>query len=180
MAKKINLRTIDAAREVAAQHPEVTHLLDVMLPDGQRGWMCSKISGALMEQHGGHLVAQVYTEISLSAERQVRIWAAIPGLEKIEESRREWDRYEDKYERAMETSVFPAAPAVKYTTVRAQYPVADAYLTAQAWGMASHDVKSCAGSHAAKRIEAGDDYQSVMAEMETKWSEHVEHQMAID
>jgi len=57
-----------------------------------------------------------------------------------------------------------------YDAVCTQYPAAAAWGKAQGWTYASNDCKVTAGKRAVARIEAGEDHEVVIAEMESEWS----------
>jgi hypothetical protein len=106
--------------------------------------------------------------------------AAIDGIEGLKELRaalNERERYSEQFAKMMDDEhndgVRPPRPAAGNTDdLRARYPRAAAYILAEAWGGAAHDVKASAGNKAVKRILAGDDYAEAIAEMKATWAAH--------
>lgn len=68
----------------------------------------------------------------------------------------------------------PSKPKVSSADLRKQYPRAAAYIKAENWEYANHYAKSSAGRRAKERIINGDDYSTVLADMEAEWSAHCE------
>ena len=67
----------------------------------------------------------------------------------------------------------PAKPDVDVAALKRQYPIAAAYLHARAASQSAHDVHRAAGRRAMERIEAGEDHDAVLADMESEWSGYV-------
>ena len=59
---------------------------------------------------------------------------------------------------------------VSVDDLRAKYPVASAYLAAKNYEFASNNAKREAGKKAMARIEAGENHETVIAEMEAEWT----------
>jgi hypothetical protein len=121
------------------------------------------------------------TVVDLAAERlaarEAMLRDRVPGLEILRAAREDVSRYHRQCERMMEDEGNdgarpPRRPAADPKAVAAQYPIATAYLLAEAYRNASHDVKSGAGRRAMARIEAGEDAAVVIEAMEREWTEH--------
>lgn len=110
-------------------------------------------------------------------ERQAKI-DAIEGLRAIKEAQAELDAWHDKFERSFSgpnacggLNVGPR-PAHDLDAMKEAYPRAAAYLEAESWSCADHDVKASAGAAALEKIINGADYREAVAEMEKKWSDY--------
>ncbi len=106
----------------------------------------------------------------------------IPGLEILQDAIYAIDEYHKAFDRMMEDGNNdgvrpPSIPDVDLGALHKQYPIATAYLTAKAWSMAAHDVKSGAGSRAMKKIENGENAEEAIATMRAEWSKHTEEHM---
>ena len=66
----------------------------------------------------------------------------------------------------------PTKPAVSTTELCEKYPKAAAMLQAEAYSRASNVAKSAAGRKARERIIDGEDYKTVIAEMEEEWTKY--------
>lgn len=102
----------------------------------------------------------------------------IEGLEEIRKAIIAEENYADAFAAMMENADNdgvnpPKAPKVSSKNFKKKYPKAAAYLWAESWNYASNDVKSSAGSRAMERIEAGEDYEKVLKEMQEEWSTYV-------
>lgn len=180
--------TIEEARAHAAAHPAATYILEIEPGQPEIGqYICTKADAATMRRS---LAAKPMAEIRrvvgeavhLAAERwaaeDAAIAQAIPGLVELRAAREDEERYHEAFERMMDDEfndgARPPEPVrVSSAEVAGQYPVAAAYLKAEAWETASHYAKSAAGVRAKKRLEAGEPYQQVIAEMEQEWTKHV-------
>lgn len=110
-------------------------------------------------------------------QRAAALIAACPGLDVLRAAYNDVSRYHDQMERMMEDESNDGARPPKpikgdVDALRVQYPAAAAYLRAESWSCASHDVKSTAGIRAMERIVAGEDHAQVMADMEREWTDH--------
>ena len=56
-----------------------------------------------------------------------------------------------------------------YIEAKKLYPIAAAWIRADAFEAASNYAKSAAGQRAKKRIDAGEDYNGVLADMDAEW-----------
>lgn len=104
-------------------------------------------------------------------ERKAKI-AAIEGLKELEAAREAAEEYHNKFSKAMdsEDERFPQKPNINIAELTAKYPRANAYLTAESWSMAANYAKSAAGRKALERIIEGEDYGTVIAEMNREWN----------
>lgn len=132
--------------------------------------------------YGGYFVPTELAELAEIQKIEVRkqtktdMESAVPGYHELSAAidaeigyRRAFDRMmEDEYNDGVNP---PAKPKTDVDALREQYPVAAAYIRAESWNSASHDVKAAAGHKAMAAIRDGQDYQTVIATMETEWSE---------
>lgn len=109
----------------------------------------------------------------IRAEREARR-DAIPGIKEIEEARSAWDKYHYIYDKVIADGEgrMPTKPAISTTELCAKYPKAAAMLQAEAYSRASNVAKSSAGRKARERIIDGEDYKTVIAEMEEEWTKY--------
>ena len=109
----------------------------------------------------------------IRAEREARR-DAIPGIKEIEEARSAWDKYHYIYDKVIAAGEgrMPTKPAVSTTELCEKYPKAAAMLQAEAYSRASNVAKSSAGRKARERIIDGEDYKTVIADMEEEWSKY--------
>lgn len=104
-------------------------------------------------------------------------WKVSIGLDKLEEAIRTFSEQKESFDRAFERGdgIYPKYPdASKVKEIKAMYPVANAYLIAEAWSCAAHHVKSAAGRKAKERIRNGEDYAKVLREMEAEFMAYCE------
>jgi len=107
--------------------------------------------------------------------------AAIEGLEEINNAINAETEYNRAFNKMMEDEsndgVFPPKkPAINSADLKQKYPRAAAYIKAENWSFADHYVKSAAGKKAKERIVNGEDYKTVITEMEKEFSDHcMEH-----
>lgn len=64
----------------------------------------------------------------------------------------------------------PARPNINLTEMRKKYPRAAAYLDAKNWSMDAHPKKVALGKQAMNRLQAGEDPEVVMEEIELAWA----------
>lgn len=107
------------------------------------------------------------------AERAAKI-AAIEGLEEIRNAIYAVEKYHRDFNRMMEDEYNdgvnpPRRPSTSVADIKAKYPRAAAYLKAESFTYASHYAKSGAGARALERIINGEDYETVITEMESEW-----------
>lgn len=109
----------------------------------------------------------------IRAEREARR-DAIPGIKEIEEARSAWDKYHYIYDKVIAEGEgrMPTKPTVSTTELCEKYPKAAAMLQAEAYSRASNVAKCSAGRKARERIIDGEDYKTVIAEMEEEWTKY--------
>lgn len=108
------------------------------------------------------------------ADRQNKI-NAIEGLDELKKAVAEWDEYHEQFNRCLEnenTTRYPHKPQVDIDELRAKYPRASAYLMAENWSYASHHEKSSLGDKALEQIINGADYNEVINNMKTAWTDY--------
>ena len=108
--------------------------------------------------------------------KALRMAILFPGLSELRAALADEDRYHREFNRMMEDEDNdgvdpPASVRIHYSALAPQYPAAEAYLTAESYTLASNYAKAGAGDRAVKRLEAGEDYAAVIADMESEWSE---------
>lgn len=115
-----------------------------------------------------------------AAARQARI-DAIPGLKEIRALIEAQASWRNELTRQMDSedgcTSMPGYPEGDVEALCARYPRAAAYLRAEAWVKAGHDVKSHAGAVAREKIINGEPYEAALAEMEQTWQTHVRSHM---
>jgi hypothetical protein len=91
----------------------------------------------------------------------------ITGLREIAETKNAWAKYEWQCEMAKKSHCrLPQPPGQEVWQVAEKYPVARAWLKAENFRNAANFKKAAAGEKAQERIEAGDDLNEVLAEMD--------------
>jgi hypothetical protein len=131
-----------------------------------------------------HIAAQI-DALSLAAHAEAEnaeaLWhsqlASIKGLAELEAAVSDRQRYAEEFEQMMEDEqndgVRPPRRCIaNLGELSARYPRASAYLLADTWTRATHDVKASAGLAARAAILAGDDYAQAIREMRRTWKEH--------
>ena len=105
------------------------------------------------------------------ADRNAMI-AAIDGIKEIETARSEWEEYHYKFNKAMDRGDcrYPSKPTSNVEELKAKYPRATAYLKAQSYKNSSNVGKYSAGKKALERIIDGENFETVLADMETEWT----------
>lgn len=103
--------------------------------------------------------------------------ASIDGLTELQSALAEQERYAAQFEQMMEDEqndgIRPPRPAAgNFDELRARYPRAAAYVFADSWAGAEHDVKASAGSKAKKQILEGNDHSQAIHEMRQTWATH--------
>ena len=105
-------------------------------------------------------------------EREDKI-NAIPGLSEIQAAKDDLERWHDEWERSFDDvgglGVRPK-PKYDFAEMNAKYPRAAAYLKAESYSLAAHDVKASAGRKALEKIVNGEDYEEALKVMEDEWS----------
>jgi hypothetical protein len=97
----------------------------------------------------------------------------VPGLDILRKVRSEWETYNNKFEKFIDNDAMgnmPVKPEVEYKEAAIQYPAASAYLKAEGYKYSGHYEKTAIGKKAMERIVNGENYEVVIAEMESEWS----------
>jgi hypothetical protein len=110
------------------------------------------------------------------AQREAKI-QAIEGLKELKaaiaQEQYEYEQRQKRWESESLSSIMPEKPAVSVVELKAKYPRAAAYITAEGWSRSSNSGKRQAGKKALERIIAGENHEQVLADMEAEWSEYV-------
>jgi hypothetical protein len=175
-------RTIEEARTAAANHPKKDSIKGIaeIVPgmDGVEKFILLNCTVeyfrvALRDRPMKEIKSVVGMVVDFGAEAAAAKLANIPGLAELQAAVNAWERYEIERERRLNSesmsSIIPARP-MDPAEVAAKYPVAAAYLKADDWAGAANFEKVSAGKKAMKRIEAGENYETVIAEMEAEWT----------
>lgn len=97
----------------------------------------------------------------------------IEGVDEIAAAKMAYEIAADKFRTAIErgATMIPQAPNTdKIDSLKAQFPRAAAWHKADAYAQACNYAKAAAGRNARTRIENGEDYQTVIAEMDSEWT----------
>ena len=111
--------------------------------------------------------------------RQEKI-AGIPGLKTIREARADIDKWYHEFNNLFEGEYAVGGlggrpkPEYDFDKMYEQYPLARAYLKAEAFANASHAHKRIAGKKAVDRILNDEDYTQVLLDMEAEWKAYCE------
>ncbi len=108
--------------------------------------------------------------------RAEKIKTLFPGLKEIERARNYEEEDRRRFERMMERGdgyYKSCKPEISSDALRKQYPAAAAYLRAQAYTRSNNIGKYSAGAKAIERLMAGENYKTVIADMEREWSAYV-------
>jgi hypothetical protein len=121
------------------------------------------------------LMAQEAEKKWVAEERDQKI-ANIEGLTELQNAIDRWERYHYEFQRRMQnenlSSSLPKVPTEQISDVAKKFPRAAAYLKAESYYDASHYAKSAAGRKAVERIINGEDYNTVINEMDIEWSNY--------
>lgn len=128
-----------------------------------------------------HLIAEQEAQRAAAAAREAKI-AAIEGLKEIKTAIYDRQRYRREFNAMMDDEFNDGARAPKLPTadvdaLLAKYPRAAAYIKAENYSYAAHDVKSMSGAKALEKIINGEDYAAALADMEAEWSAYVNEHM---
>ena len=109
------------------------------------------------------------------AAKMAKLESMFPGLEALRAARADENRYHAQFERMMDDEQNDGVNPPKFVKVRYQdlapkYSKAVAYLKAEGYSESSHYAKNGAGRTALSRLEAGENVEKVIAEMEAEWS----------
>ena len=111
--------------------------------------------------------------------RQEKI-ASIPGLKAIRDAREDLDSWYHEFNSLFEGEYAVGGlggrpkPEYDFDKMYEQYPLARAYLKAEAYANASHTYKRMAGKKAVERILNDEDYTQVIEGMEAEWKAYCE------
>ena len=114
-------------------------------------------------------------------ERKAKI-NSIEGLQEIKAAQADLDAWQSRFERSFYgptacggLGVGPRPQDVN--AMKAKYPRAAAYLMAEDWSYADHDVKAAAGKQALEKIIEGEDYNAAIDEMQREWDEYTDSRL---
>lgn len=121
------------------------------------------------------LISRRDAEIKAREDATARLTANVPGLQSLRDALTRQEMYLNAFDRMMEDESNdganpPKKPADDINTLKAQYPVAAAYLKAESWEYGSHYAKCAAGRKAKQAIADGADYVEAIAQMDAEWS----------
>jgi hypothetical protein len=127
------------------------------------------------------LIINEIKKIKAEEEQRKANIEAIEGLRELQQAINDKLNYRYEWNRRMEdealSSIMPEKPAVSVVELKAKYPRAAAYITAEGWSRSSNSGKRQAGKKALERIIAGENHEQVLADMEAEWSEYVRARM---
>lgn len=156
-------------------------------PDGYGLHPAPKYAHETMRKHGmaidayglwsGKLIPIVVADEAKRqlAELQAAKLAHIVGLAELRTAINTQVAYDEAFNAAVHRGDgrYPARPDVDVAALQQQYPIAAAYLHAEAAAHSAHYAHCAAGRKAMERIEAGEDHEAVLADMEAEWSAYV-------
>jgi len=177
--------TIEEARAAREKHPqkgsitgivEIVPSADDVKPYIMINCTLNYFRVALRDNPIAGIKSIVGMAVDFAAERSSTLRAAVPGLDELRAALNDSERhYQESLSRfdSEYGTCHPVRPvAVDPEKLAEKYPAAAAYIKAENWASASNDVKSTAGTRAMKRIEAGENHETVIAEMETAWRDY--------
>lgn len=152
-------------------------------PEGKK--ICGEIGKGMWREEAqeikAYLIAERDAKAAAAAAREAKI-AAIEGLKEIKTAIYDRQRYRREFNAMMDDEFNDGARAPKLPTadidaLMAKYPRAAAYIKAENYSYAEHDVKSAAGKKALDKIINDEDYTAALAEMEAEWSAYCTNHM---
>lgn len=152
-------------------------------PEGKK--ICGEINKGMWREEAleikAHLIAEQEAQRAAAAAREAKI-AAIEGLKEIKTAIYDRQRYRREFNAMMDDEFNdgacpPKPPKADVDELMAKYPRAAAYIKAESYSYAEHDVKSNAGKKALEKIINAEDYEKAIADMETEWTAHVDKHM---
>ena len=155
-------------------------------PEGKENIKEANSSAVTLDVYVGFVRDQrdrVIAEVKAMAAEGVKVTVTekVEGLNALREAINAEANYRHEVNRRMESevlsSIMPEKPAVSVVELKAEYPRAAAYITAEGWSRSSNIGKSRAGKKALERIVAGENHEQVLADMEAEWSEYAEARM---
>jgi len=93
----------------------------------------------------------------------------IEGYAELQAAYTDVARYYRDLEKSYDTSISLEPIKIKPEELEKQYPVAAAYIKAKIYNEADNYAKSTAGKKAMERIIKGENYETVITEMEAEW-----------
>ena len=165
------------AREYAAANPAAAYIVEIEHRDRGRCLVCAKVNADQLRTVDIPEITEVIRDVvDLRAEAEAKLKANVPGLDELraayEDAEREYQEFRAMMKNEYNDGARPPKPAANPAELAAKYPVAAAYLKAEAWSMASHYAKAAAGRKAMENIANGEDYKTALATMEKEWAEH--------
>jgi hypothetical protein len=147
--------------------------------------ICSEIKEGLWREEAQEIKAYLTAERNAQLVEEAAIQAkidAIEGLKEIKSAIYDRQRYHREFNAMMDDEFNdgafpPKPPKADVDELMAKYPRATAYIKAEKYSYAAHDVKSKAGKKALEKIINGEDYEKAIADMETEWTAHVDKHM---
>lgn len=117
--------------------------------------------------------AEKAAEAAKLEERRKKI-AGIRGLKELEAAAEAWEDYRDAFARMMERgdARAPKAPEMNIPELKAKYPRAAAYLTAEHYAQSDNAAKRSAGRKALEKIINGEDYKKAVEDMDKEWADY--------
>lgn len=111
-----------------------------------------------------------------AAERAAKI-NAIPGLDELRSALEDSARFRAAFRRMMADEhndgvSQPPKPSTDPEEVASKHPRAAAFVKAETWSHAEHDVKAAAGATALEKIINGEDHEAALAAMEAEWNNY--------
>lgn len=127
------------------------------------------------------LIINEIKKIKAEQEQRKANIEAIEGLKELKAAIAAQEQYEYERQKRWESeslsSIMPEKPAVSVVELKAKYPRAAAYITAEGWSRSSNSGKRQTGKKALERIIAGENHEQVLADMEAEWSEYAKERM---
>jgi len=166
------------AREYAAANPAAAcYIVEIEHRDRGRCLVCAKVNADRLRKVEVPEVIRIIRNVAdLRAEAEAKLKANVPGLDELraayEQEYEAFARMMDMMDDEQNDGARPPKPAANPAELAVKYPVAAAYLKAEAWSMASHYAKAAAGRKAMENIANGEDYKTALATMEKEWAEH--------
>jgi len=165
------------AREYAATNPAAAYIVEIEHRNRGRCLVCAKVNADQLRKVEVPEVIRIIRNVAdLRAEAEAKLKANVPGLDELraayEQAEQEYEAFARMMDDEQNDGARPPKPAANPAELAAKYPVAAAYLKAEAWSMASHYAKAAAGRKAMERIANGEDHRTVLTGMETEWAEH--------
>jgi len=180
---------IEEAREAADKMPAVKEIIEI---DHVTEGLCYiNITGYIQDLRTmlsntpnseiKALIAAHHTNATIAHNTMIEQIAAIPGMSELKKASSIVSYARDDYNQACKYG-YPVREAKsmelaekKYKELADEYPIASAYLSAEAWVIYSHwsnTEKVAAGRKACQRILSGDNWQDVLSDMDAEWTSY--------